>query len=479
MRIDNYLVNAMVGLSAEKDTDRILEKILQDAMTITNCDGGTVYTRSGQFLYFRNMITLSKNFHRSFTSGDTTMPPVPFGRKHVCASVALDKKLVNIEDVYLSKDFDFHGAMEYDRLNDYRSQSMLVIPMVDTNDHVIGVLQLLNAKDKEGNTIPFDKYYEPLIYGLGSLVAVCMNNQRLSQAFYDLLHSFVKVMVGAIDMRTPYNANHTKSMVSYGKKFVAWLNAQDGDWKIAEDMIDPFLMSIWLHDIGKLITPLSVMEKATRLGEYESELMHKFTVAILMEKLRVLESNEGYSSSLCNLETLQNAKEFVLKINPPIFLTDELLEELYRLKNLTCLDEDGNEIPLLSDYEYGLLSIRKGTLTDGERQIMENHVSDTAKMLSNMKFSGKYSHVPDWASAHHEYIDGTGYPNHLEGDALPREVRLLTILDIYDALTADDRPYKKPLPKEKAFSILHAMVDEGKLDGYVLDLFEKSEAWVK
>lgn len=473
----DYLIRSMVALSSEHDTDRLLERILQDAMELTHCDGGTVYTKHGEYLHFRNMFTISKGFHRLLTDEDTTIPPVPLGRRHVCACAALDKSMINIEDIYKSTTYDFSGAMEYDRLNGYRSCSMLVIPMVDIRDKVIGVLQLINAMDEENNTIPFDPGYEDIIYGLASLAAVCLNNQRLSQANYDLLHSFVRVMVGAIDLRTPYNANHTKNMVRYGEAFIKWLNDRGGEWVFEEEMKDPFLMSIWLHDIGKLITPHSVMEKSTRLGNHTDKLIHKITVGMLMERIRAAEHPDEAADARAKERELSEIKDFILTINEPVFLTDEYEDRLKVINTMTCLDESGERIPLLSDVEYEFLSIKRGTLSEGERKTMEGHVVDTARMLSNMKFTENYRPVPTWASLHHEYLDGSGYPDQLKGDELPREVRLITILDVYDALTAEDRPYKKPMPPDRAFAILHNMADEGKIDPCILELFEESKAW--
>ncbi len=467
----------MVSLSAEHDTDLLLERILNYAMEITGCDGGTLYTKEGDFLHFRNMITLSKNISAGTRTGTVNLPPVPLKRTHVCACAALDKKLINLPDIYDTDEFDFSGARQYDKINDYRTGSMLVIPMVDEKDEVIGVLQLINALDKDGKIIPFEADYEEIIYGLASLVAVCMNNQRLSNAFYELLHSFVQVMVGAIEMRTPYNANHTKSMVLYGSRFILWLNEQDLDWKFEERSIDPFLMSIWLHDIGKLVTPLEVMEKATRLGDRKEALLHRITVAILMERIHGLSAPEILDATRVKIRRLEEARETILAADSPGFLNDELMAKVTALSQVTIRNENDEKIPLLTDDEIAALSIQRGTLTAAERHVIESHVTYTAQMLSNVHFEGDYAHVPEWAAAHHEYLDGSGYPDHKSAKELPREVRLLTILDVYDALTAGDRPYKPPIPPDRAFSILEEMTKEGKIDGEILSLFKESGAW--
>ncbi len=471
------LVDIIIALSVERDIDKLLKQILTFAMEITACDGGTIYTLEDEKLHFKHMINYSMGVSNSASDGTITLPPVPLGRKHVCACAALDGELINLPDIYESTKYDFDGAKQYDKLNNYRTGSMLVIPMVDQKDRVIGVLQLINALDPEGRVVAFEEEAENLIYGLASLVAVYLNNQKLTAAFYALLHSFVQVMVGAIDLRTPYNANHTKTMVSMGEKFIGWLNEREGDWHFAEEDVDPFLMSIWLHDIGKLITPLEVMEKATRLGDRYDTVMNRLTVASLMEEIHSLR-NPGEAEA-CEEKRAQilRAKEFITEINKPSFLTDELYEQLMEISTIVCRDENDKEIPLLTEDEVHSLSIRRGTLTDEERRIIESHVSYTADMLSKVKFEGEYASVPFWAASHHELLNGSGYPNGKKGDELPREVRLITILDIYDALTAGDRPYKAPLPSEKAFSILGSMVEEGKIDGRILNMFRESGAW--
>ena len=471
------IVRIMIDLSAEHDIDLLLENILRYAMEITHCDGGTVYTKDGDYLYFRNMITESLDVCSSSRDGGINLPPVPLGRQHVCACAALDKTVISLPDIYRSKAYDFTGAKQYDMLNGYRTGSMLVIPMMDDRERVIGVLQLINAQDENGEVVPFKVEDVTLIFGLASLVAVCLNNQRLSQAFSDLLHSFVRTMVDAIGLRTPYNANHTKSMARYAARFIKWLNRQGLEWHFEEDTIDPFLMSVWLHDIGKLITPLSVMEKTSRLGDRKEALSHRLTVAMLMEELRGLRDPAQQKAAEEKRNALLAAKEVIFAANEPGFLTDERLAQIEQIAEMTCLDENGNEILLLTAEEKEALTVRRGTLTDEERKIMEGHVTCTAQMLSNVNFAGEYAPVPFWAASHHELLDGSGYPDGKTADDLPREVRLLTILDIYDALTAGDRPYKAPLSSERAFSILQEMADEGKLDAWILQLFHESRVW--
>ncbi|MCR4897173.1 MAG: GAF domain-containing protein [Lachnospiraceae bacterium] len=476
---NDRLIQIAIELSAQKDIDLVLDHIIGEAMDLTGCDGGTVYSLEDGFLHFHNVVTRSKDFHMSKSQGNITLPPVSLEAGNICAICAREKRRINVPDVYESTEFDFSGPKKYDALNNYRTTSLLVLPMEDDKGNVIGVLQLLNAMDSDGNVIPFSEEYERTIYALSSLAAVSMNNRRLAQEVYDILHSFVQVMASAIDMRSPYNANHTRSMVRYGKRFIRWLNASDSEWKFPEDTIDPFLMSVWLHDVGKLVIPLEVMDKADRLGVNVTGLMHKLEIAVLMQRIRGLEHPEEREAAEEEIRYIESSRDLILSKNSAGFLPDDVMAQIRAMGEHSVLDSEGNPVPMLNETELHCMLIQKGTLTDEERQIMQSHVVRTSEMLSRMKFSGSYMKVPEWAGGHHELLDGSGYPKHMTAEQLPKEVRLLTIIDIYDALTAEDRPYKPPMPCEKALGILHSMVEEGKLDGEILDLFEKSGAWKK
>ena len=475
-KLDRLIVIA-TALSVERDIDTLLELILMEAMYITSCDAGTVYSLENDHLYFRNMITVSKKVDLSMKRGEITLPPIPLGRKHVCACAALDKKKINIPDIYLSEEYDFAGAQKYDALNGYRTKSMLVLPMEDEQGDVIGVLQLINALDENEEICSFPQDCEKLIFALSSLAAVSLNNNMLSQEVYDILHSFVRVMVGAIDTRSTYNANHTKSMVKYGEKFLKWLDETDSPYKFSERAKDPFLMSIWLHDIGKLVIPLSVMDKATRLGKKEERIKHRIEVAILMERIRGLEKPEEAGEAEEKIRKHKAAAELIDQANSAGFLDDSVIEELREAAKLKCLTSTGDEVPLFKVKELDAITVKRGTLTETERKRMEEHVVHTANMLGEMKFRGMYAGVPEWAGSHHELLDGSGYPMGKKGAEISKETRILTILDIYDALTAEDRPYKPPMEPERAFRILHGMAEEGKIDGELLGLFEESRAW--
>ena len=472
------MTDIAIALSAEKDIDVLLDRILNEAMDITSCDGGTVYILEGDKLYFRNVITKSKGTYFGGPGNpEPPMPPITLARTHVCACAAIDNRKINIEDVYFSEEFDFTGAKRFDESAGYRTGSMLVLPMEDEKDRVIGVLQLINAQNEAGERIAFDPKYEDIISALTSLAAVSLNNRRLLKSVQDILHSFVEVMVEAVDARSSYNANHTRHMVRYAEKFIDYCHEKNITNVVNPEKEDPFLMSVWLHDIGKLVIPLEVMDKQSRLGDREETVRNRFTIGMLQERLRAFEKPDEKQAALENEQKLKDALTLIEAANNAGFLPDEKIEELKKLGDLTCIGADGENIPILTEEEMKGITVQKGTLTAEERSIIESHVVYTAKMLEKMKFDGDYAEVPGWASDHHEHLNGTGYPNHKKDGEISPEVRLITIIDIYDALTAEDRPYKPAMPKDRAIKILREMIGEGKLDGDLVELFVESKAW--
>ncbi len=304
-------------------------------------------------------------------------------------------------------------------------------------------------------------------------------NKKLATQVTNLMNSFVEVMVTAVEEKSPYNANHTKNMAKYGERYLNWLNDQGKLTEYTGAETAPLLMSIWLHDIGKLLVPQEVMDKPSRLGSAEKDILHRISTAQLMMKLKMLEEPEKQSEWQEKTEALLSAKELILSANNVGFLDDDTIGKLKKAAQIECLTAEGENIPLLNDDELESITVVRGTLTEAERRIIESHVSLTAKLLNKMKFEGAYQSVPGWSGGHHELLDGSGYPNHLKADEIPWETRLLTIIDVYDALTAEDRPYKPPMPSEKAFAILEDMAGHGKVDSQLLGSFRESGAWKK
>ncbi|MDD3251962.1 MAG: GAF domain-containing protein [Lachnospiraceae bacterium] len=470
-----------IALSEEKDYNRLLEQILSDVMWLTNCDAGTLYLKTGDYLNFKIMRNDTMKTYQGGDGEAVDLPPVPISSGTVSGLAALTEQTICIDDVWNCREYDLSGPIQYDKITHYHSQSMLVVPMKNRRGEISGVLQLINAQNEAKETIPFAKDCVRLVESVASQAAVAIQNMEYLTAIKGLFHSFVQVMSTAIDERTPYNATHTRNMVRYGERFVDYLNQKQTD--AGEEVLfgperkEEFLMSVWFHDIGKLVTPLEIMNKAARLTPQEmKDIQYRFETMRLRLKIQLLEqklSEEDYSTGIARME---EGEKLIFRANEAGFLPDETLAEIERLAEYTCPENPKKH--WLTEDELHRLQIRKGTLTGEERQIMEEHVKITRKLLSEIEFPKQYEHVIRWASSHHEYINGTGYPEHISGEAVPYEVRILTILDIYDALTADDRPYKPGMPAEKALSILQAMAEkEGKLDIALTRQFIESRSW--
>ena len=292
-----------------------------------------------------------------------------------------------------------------------------------------------------------------------------------------LLDSLVGALSTAIDERSPYNAHHTRNMVRFAERFLDYLAETGSDWKFDEDKRRAFLMSVWLHDVGKLAVPLEVMDKSTRLGPALSAIESRFTEMELLDRVAVLEGRLDAGKGGERKTERAEALAFVRRINTQGFLPDADLAVVEGLADRTYVNAGGEKCPWFTAAELDALRIRKGTLTDEERAVMQSHVSVTDRILGHVDFPEVYAKVPVWAASHHELLNGRGYPKGRAGEDIPREVRLLTILDVFEALTAKDRPYKPGMPPEKALGILHSMVKEGAVDAGVLERFEASRAW--
>lgn len=467
------VLNIGIELSTEKDRNKLLSGILEKGMEITCCDAATLYLYENEQLRFKIMKTISQEVSRGEQGEEIDMPPVRFEEGNVCAYTAIHRKIVNIPDVYHCEEFDFSGPKKYDALTGYHTQSMLVIPLENNEEELLGVLQLLNAQDKDGKVAAFDSEYEIIIRSLGSLTAIAMTNLRYLEEMKRQLHSFVEAMATAIDERTPYNGTHTRKVAEYSLLLADKINEKYKQGETTEyfdeDRKEKLELAALLHDIGKMIIPRSVMNRATRLDKDMKAVEDRFTLISCYFKIDFLAgklSQEEYDEAI---KILQEGLAFIHRIDNMGFLPDEDYDAVQKLAERYYEREDGIKLFYLTEEERICLSVRKGTLTDEMRQLMESHVVMTSKILSKVYFNKNYKMVPTWAGQHHEFLNGTGYPNHLTAENLTLEARILTVTDIYDALTSTDRPYKKPMPKEKAISILNAMAEEGKIEQYLVN----------
>lgn len=301
---------------------------------------------------------------------------------------------------------------------------------------------------------------------------------REIQELKEVLYSFVSVMAAAIDERTPYNGNHTRKVAMYVEQYIRYHNKQwkqgKGNKFIDAKTSELLILAAKLHDIGKIVTPLSIMNKATRLEGQIEKIKERFMLLEAYLKIDYLEHRIQHHTYLQEIHYLEEAMELVENINNSSTLLPEKAKDIEKLIQKQYYHSNKECISYITKEEADCLLIQKGTLTEEERKIMENHVTITSKLLSNIHFNDYYKDVPLWAGAHHELLDGEGYPNHLSGDEISSEVRILTVADIFDALTSSDRPYKDPVSIESAFETLDEMVEEGKLDRDIVSQFKEA-----
>jgi len=500
------LIEIGIALSAEKDISNLLELIVDSARDFTNADGGTLYIVSDdeKSLNFEIVQTNSLNIRMGGKTGEEiNWPPVPLfnedgspNKENVSANVAITKKLVNIPDVYDVEGFNFEGTRKFDESTGYRSMSMLVIPMLNHENEIIGVLQLLNSKDESTDeTIPFTEENIDLTASLASQAAIAVTNVRLIQDLKDLFDSFIRTIATAIDEKSPYTAGHISRVANLTMEIARKINVTEwgkyGKFNFSDDELEELRLAAWMHDVGKITTPEHVVDKSTKLEKIFDRvdlLKIRFeAIKLQMEKewynkkIEILTDEGKESKKLAKLDKEYSGKiakfnddaEFCMQCNVPgEFMEDDKIERLQEFAKQSY-GFNGESQPYISGDELLNLSIKRGTLNESDRKIIENHATMTLKMLNELPFSKKLQHVPEYAAAHHEKLNGTGYPLKLKGDEISVQARVMAIADIFEALTAKDRPYKDPMKLSQAIKILGFMVKDEHLDPDLVEVFLK------
>lgn len=467
-----------IRLSTERDRNRLLMTILDKGMEITNCDASTLYLYENDELHFKFMKTLSKGINRGLDGETIDLPPVPLKEQNVCSYAAIHQEVVNIPDVYESSRFDFSGPRQYDSLTGYRTQSQLVVPLANNENELIGVLQLINAMDKKGNVIAFNEEYEIIIRALGAIAAIELTNLSYVEALKAQIYSFVEALTTALEERTPYNALHTRNVEKYASLLADYITELHREGK-CEKTFDParkeqLMLAALIHDIGKMVVPLSIMNKATRLDTQIEKIDDRFQLLGALYEIDMLQGRITRGEYEAAVKDLESELAFIHEIDLIDYVSDADCEHIRILAAKQHVDEDGRTLSYLTEKEAECLGIRSGTLTKQERREMENHVVMTSRILEKVKFHKGFSMVPKWVGAHHEYLDGSGYPKGLKGDELDLETRLLTVVDIYDALVATDRPYKEPISRSGAIQILKDMAKKGKVDLQLVEWLDEA-----
>lgn len=479
MSLDKVLLDMYSIFGIDQDTDKLLEKLVKAVVDYTNCDGGTLYINKKDSLDFKIIMTKSKGIFMNFTE-DTPKPvsllPVPMSDKFASAYCAMAKRIVNIPDIYSnSVNLDFSGAKNYDHYNDYKTVSVLNFPIENDFNEVIAVVQLINCME-DGKVVPFPTHFNDILESFGAQVGIILRNLEYAKKNTEQLYSFVEVLTTAIDQMSPFNANHTNNMAKIANTFLDWLVKENKPLRFTANEREQLIMSIRLHDIGKITTPPEILNKENRLDSAMDTLVGR--IEKMIQAYQIAYYEEQFEADIMEEKKfeLEEILSFLKKINTKGFLTQEEREKLETLKNARYCSVNGRYEDLFRVEEYESLAAKRGNLSDAQWEKMQNHVVMTKIFLEQIKFSNNFKDVVNWASSHHEMLNGTGYPLGLKADEIPKAVRLITIIDCYEAMVATDRPYKKrnPISPEKGLAILRDRVEKGELDGEIVELFGES-----
>lgn len=479
-----------IALSSEVNLQNLMELILEESRTLTGADGGSLYLKEKNNLTF--YVTQNKTLNdRSDFSGGFKHHSLPISKGSFAGFVATTGEVLTIEDAYnLPSSAPYKFNYDFDKDNNYRTRSVLVVPLKTPDGDVVGVLQLINATDKKGVVISFPDDLIPLASSLASQAGVALRNARLIHDIKILLRSIIQFSASAIDARSPHTAGHSLRVAGYSRAIADAINEDSSgpfaDTFFTSEQQEELYYSAWLHDIGKIGIPESVLDKQNKLSGAEmSAIKSRFELIKTIEISNLLQGNEaeGLDSGSLKSKKADIAKDFeeklgfVNKINTSIFLNDEDTEFLKILADSSFQTFDGNTCLYLEKCEYDALAVRRGNLTDEEYKKIQSHVVHTQKIVEKIPFPEFLENVPLYAASHHEKLDGSGYPNGLKGGEFPLQARILAVVDVYDALTAVDRPYRKSMPVEQALDILRQEADRGHLDKNLVGLFTEKQLY--
>ncbi|HEX9293233.1 MAG TPA: HD domain-containing phosphohydrolase [Gemmatimonadales bacterium] len=493
-----------VALGTERDIKTLLDLILTQSRRITQSDAGSLYLvetndNGDKRLRFRLAQTLSK------PEAPFVEHTIPVDRGSLAGYCAVTGDPLVIDDAYfLPPDVEYTINRSFDERYGYRTKSMLVIPMKDHKDEIIGVLQLINRKrnfdailttsaDVDRQVVPFSKRTVELVTALAGQAAVAIENSRLYDDIERLFEGFVLAAVHAIEQRDPTTYGHSGRVAGMTVSLAEVVDrAGDGPYRgvrFSREQLKEIRYAALLHDFGKVGVREQVLIKAKKL--YPSDLglvrhRHAFIRRTAerefwRKRAEFLEAHgkNGYDRFIKELEAaheqelkeLDRFLEIVLQANEPSILPDGSFDDLKAWSKRSYLAFDGATEPFLSDDEMRYLTIRKGSLDDAERHEIESHVTHTFEFLQRIPWTRELQQIPLIAYGHHEKMDGRGYPRRITADAIPVQTRMMTISDIYDALTAQDRPYKRAVSVDRALDILTTEVKEGQLDPDLFKLF--------
>lgn len=495
------LMSIGIALSAEQDHQRLLALIVREAREFASCDAASIFLiEPGDDGSEQLVFKLTQNDSVAF---DVSEQRFPLDRTSLAGFAALSGEVLNFSDVYrLPQVSPYRFNKAFDLSTGYRTRSMLVIPMKRHDGRVVGVIQFINRKKNrqqklttaqlcKTETLAFDEPLVRLLETMASQAAVAIENNQLLEQINNLFEGFVRASVHAIEQRDPTTSGHSFRVADLT---VALAEAVDSSrqhelasLRFSSEQMRELRYAALLHDFGKVGVREHVLVKARKLTpeswlrfQYRIELQRERVMNHFLRQRLALQREHRLSSEREEqlhqqeaqaLQRLQAMKEAVTLANEPSVLGDDTFESLKALCEERFTDADGQDVPLLDDHDFLALAVRRGSLTDGERREIESHVSHTIRFLETIPWTTQLSSVPLIAGAHHEKLDGSGYPYGLKAADIPPGAKIMAICDIFDALTATDRPYKPAVPLEKALDIIVAESRNGKLDAAMTSVF--------
>lgn len=484
------LLRISSALSSEKDINQLLENILQAAMQITSADAGTLYRIvDDHALKFEIVHTRSKGVHLGGKSSHPIkIPPLPLfdgdGKPDLgrVACYAVHKaETVNIPDAYNAQGFDFTGTHQFDAANNYRSVSFLTVPMKNHESEIIGVLQLINATNPEnGAIIPFSLENQEIVEALSSQAAVALTNRILILHLEELFESFIGLINHAIDDKSPYTGGHCNRVPDLTMMLADAVNRCNTgplkDFTLNDGDRQELKIAGLLHDCGKITTPVHVVDKSTKLEKIFDRIhLIETRTEIALRDIEILLAKNLLSEDEATFRRNQLIEDFNFLSHCNIggeFMKDADIQRVYDISTrYAWQDVSGNLKPFLNEEEITNLTIRAGTLNDAERQIINHHIDLTISMLEKLPWPKHLKNVTEYAGGHHERMDGKGYPKGLTREQMSVPARCMGIADIFEALTAKDRPYKKGKTLSESLEILGRMKLGQHVDPDLFDIF--------
>lgn len=502
-----HLIDIGISLSVERDTTRLLERILTSAQTLTQADGGTIYSvTTDKSLKFETLINNSLNMYMGGSSGvPIPFPSIPIYKEGqvnqhaIVAIAAAEGEMIHIPDAYACQQYDLSAARSMDQRTGYHTQSVLTIPMKNHEGELNGVLQLINAT-VDGKVSAFSHQQMELVRSLASLAAVALTNKQLIENMEELFQGIARLIAKAIDEKSPYTGGHCKRVPELTMMLANAVHQHNSgplaDFVLTDADRHELSVAGWLHDCGKIATPEHVMDKATKLQtifdrielvdakieiakrDFELSLTGPLYLAShLRDQAQVASLQQQLAQGLAVLDA---QREFLRKANiGGEFMDKDDQQQVVDLGRQQQICIAGQLQNLLSDNEIDNLSIARGTLTPEERQIINRHMNITVDMLESLPFPKHLQRVPEFACGHHEKMDGTGYPKGLKKEQMSIPARMMAIADIFEALSASDRPYKDGKPLSECLNIMGRMKQNQHIDPDLFDVFIDQKVYLQ